>query len=74
MIVRFSRSDAMSETYGQASEHVVEAEWFQITYLELRAAPDGESVAYYDDVADAWYVFIDDADGIPYSDFVFSDV
>lgn len=65
MFARFFRSDAMSETYGETEERLIEAEWFQLTYHELRTAPDGEFVANFDAVDDAWYI-----KGVPFSDVV----
>jgi hypothetical protein len=62
---RFFRSDAMSGTYGEIEDHIVEAEWFQLTYHDLRTAPDGEFVANFDQYDEAWYI-----KGVPFSDVV----
>lgn len=56
MKARFFRSDAMAERLGETPEVVIEAEWFQLTYTELRAAPDGEQIAHYDEVSDVWWL------------------
>ena len=54
MKARFFRSDAMVERLGEHDEVIIEAEWFQITYDDLRVAPDGDEVARYDAVGDSW--------------------
>lgn len=69
MKARFIRSDAMAERLGETDEVVVEAEWFQITYDLIRVAPDGDSIARYDQVQDAWYL-----DNAPSRQIAFSDV
>lgn len=68
MKARFFRSDAMSERLGETPEVVVEAEWFQLTYDGLRAAPDGHNIAYYVGFEDEWR-----HDGVAYSDVVLFD-
>ena len=65
MKARFFRSDTMSERLGETPEVVVEAEWFQLTYDGLRAAPDGHNIAYYVGFEDEWR-----HDGVAYSDVV----
>jgi len=54
MKARFIRSEAMSERLGETPEIIIEAEWFQLTYDGLRAAPDGNHIAHYSAFEDVW--------------------
>jgi hypothetical protein len=69
MIVRFFRSDAMSERLGEVDDHVIEfpREFVQLTYNGLRDF-DGETIAYFDHGIDAWFA------GEPGREVAYSDV
>lgn len=58
MIVRFFRSDAMSERLGEIEDHVVEFsnEFVQLTYNSLRDF-DGNPIAHFDHARDVWWVY-----------------
>jgi hypothetical protein len=59
----------MAEIHGPAAPVTLQAEWFQLTYDLLRAAEDGETVAWYNHHADTWSML--DGTG-PFSDIVIS--
>ena len=69
MRAQFERSDAMSPHFGGPKVVISEDyEWLQLTYNELRVAPDGDRLAYYNADSGVWW-FENEA----YSDVVITD-
>lgn len=75
MIVRFFRSDAMSERLGEVDDYVIEYpnEFAQLTYNELRDF-DGMQIAHFDSHDDVWQAKVYNADRTAFEWRAYSDI
>jgi hypothetical protein len=68
----FTRDDTLAERLGGEHDQVViDANWFQITYDEVRVSPNGDPIARYDPVPGVWFLNMAPKAPEGFSDVVF---